>query len=188
VFGNFGRGGHIGVSAGSPQRGIFYTKDQALAAYRATADYNRAYLRGVIGDEVDQFCDAEINDTTFNDLFPNIHPWGGWGRFVFRFRPDGNNPEASFMDIMMLAPWPEGKPKPPAAKIHLLGPDEPWTNAPELGSFARVLDQDVFNLPKLQAGVKLKQPPYIWFSAYQEGKIRNFHRNYDRALGLEDGQ
>jgi len=38
------------------------------------------------------------------------------------------------------------------------------------------------------AGLKAKQPPYVWYSSYQEGKIRNFHRNYDRALGLSDAQ
>jgi phenylpropionate dioxygenase-like ring-hydroxylating dioxygenase large terminal subunit len=184
VFGNFGRGGHVGTSASSPQRGMFSTPEQALALYRATADANREYLRGLIGEEVEQFSDAELNDTTFNDLFPNLHPWGGWGRFVFRFRPDGDNPEACLMDIMMLAPWPTGKCKPPAAAIRYLGPDEPWTNAPALGSFARILDQDVFNLPKIQAGVKTRHPPHVWYSAYQEGKIRNFHRNYDRLMGL----
>src|SRR5690606_13255057 len=93
VFGNFGRAGHVGTSTSSPQRGIIGTPEQALAHYRATADMNRAYLRGIIGDAVDTFSDAEMNDTTFNDLFPNLHPWGGWGRFVFRFRPNGMNPD-----------------------------------------------------------------------------------------------
>lgn len=184
VFGNFGRGGHVGASAGSPQRGILSTPEQALGVWRATADANREYLRGVIGEEVEQYSDAELNDVSFNDLFPNLHPWGGFGRMVFRFRPNRDTPDESFMDIMMLAPWPAGIPKPPAAKMRLLGPEESWTSAPELSAFARILDQDVFNLPKIQAGLKTKQPPYVWYSAYQEGKIRNFHRNYDRALGI----
>jgi phenylpropionate dioxygenase-like ring-hydroxylating dioxygenase large terminal subunit len=184
VFGNFGRGGHVGAPSSSPQRGIVSTPEEALAAYRAAADINREYLRGLIGDEVEQYCDAELNDVSFNDLFPNLHPWGGWGRMVFRFRPNGEDPDQALMDIMMLAPWPAGKPKPPAAKLRRLAPDESWTSAPELGAFARILDQDVFNLPKVQAGLKTKQPPQIWYSAYQEGKIRNFHRNYDAALGL----
>src|SRR5262249_6710706 len=75
VFGNFGRGGHAGAGASSPQRGLMATPEQALAHYHGVADFNREYLRGLIGDEVEQFSDAEINDTTFNDLFPNLHPW-----------------------------------------------------------------------------------------------------------------
>jgi len=104
---------------------------------------------------------------------------------VFRFLPMGDDPGRSIMDIMMLAPWPAGKPKPPAAQLHQLGPEEPWTNAPELASFARILDQDVFNLPKVQAGLKTKHPPFVWYSAYQESKIRNFHQHYDRMMEQE---
>ena len=69
-----------------------------------------------------------------------------------------------------------------------LGDEESWTKAPELGAFARILDQDVFNMPRVQAGLKTKHPPYVWYSAYQEGKIRNFHRNYDKALGRESDE
>jgi hypothetical protein len=103
---------------------------------------------------------------------------------VFRFRPNGDDPDEAIMDIMMLAPWPEGKPKPPAAKLRWLAPDASWTEAPELGSFARILDQDVYNLPKVQAGLKAKHSPHVWYGGYQESKIRNFYRNYDRVLGL----
>ena len=52
---------------------------------------------------------------------------------------------------------------------------------------ARIIDQDCLNLPRVQAGLKMKQPPYIWYSAYQEGKIRHFHENWDKWMG-SDGQ
>ena len=90
------------------------------------------------------------------------------------------------MDVMLLAPWPEGKPKPPPAKLKQLGADESWTSAPELGSLAKIIDQDCLNLPYVQIGLKAKQPPYIWYSAYQESKIRNFHRNYNNAMGISE--
>jgi phenylpropionate dioxygenase-like ring-hydroxylating dioxygenase large terminal subunit len=184
VFGNFARAGHVGTSISSPQRAIIKSPEEALAAWRASADMNKAFLRGIIGDEVDIYSDAELNDVTFNDIFPNIHPWGTWGRMVIRFRPNGGNPNEALLDIMMLAPWPAGKPKPPAAKIQHLREDESWTSGVTLGSFARILDQDVFNLPKVQAGLKTKYPPYVWYSAYQEGMIRNFHSHYDRIMEI----
>ena len=40
--------------------------------------------------------------------------------------------------------------------------------------------------PALQRGIKAKNPPHIWYSSYQEMKIRNFHRNYEKALGIAD--
>lgn len=184
VFGNWGRAGHLSAGSASPQRDIFLQPQEAIAQFHATSDANRAYVRTLIGDEVDIYSDAEMTDGSFNDLFPNLHPWGGWARIVFRFRPNGSNPDESLMDVMLLAPWPEGKPKPPPAKTRVLGPDESWTVASELGSLVKIIDQDVFNLPKVQAGLKTKQPPYVWLSSYQEGKIRHFHDLYERALGI----
>lgn len=187
VFGNFGRSG-LFQPEGSPQRGIPIDDDETmLARYRAMADHQREYLRGLIGDEVEQFSDAELNDGgSFNNLFPNSMPWGGFTRITFLFRPNGDNPEESIMDIILLAPWPEGKPKPPPAKIRKLSVDQPWTEAPELLSLSKIIDQDVANVPLVHAGLKAKNPPYIWYSAYQEGKIRKWHELYDKALGLAD--
>lgn len=188
VFGNWGRLGHVNISVSSPQRGIIAPKERAIEAYRAMADFHRAYLRGLIGDEVEQYSDAELNEQTFNNLFPNFSPWGGWARIVYRFRPHGDNPNECLMDIMLLAPWPEGKPKPPARPTRRLGPDESWTNAPELGTLAKIADQDTANMLAVQKGLKAKSPDYIWYSSYQESIIRNFHTLYERKLGLKDGE
>ncbi len=186
VFGNWGRLGHASVSASSPQRGIIVSKELALDAYQGTADFMREYLRSLIGKEVEQYSDAELNDGTFSNLFPNFSPWSGWARIVYRFRPNGDNPDEALMEVMLLGPWPEGKPKPPPAKLRVLGPDESWTHAPELGSLGKIFDQDCGNIPSVQLGLKTKQPDYIWYSGYQELVIRNFHRNYEKALGLSE--
>ena len=186
VFGNWGRLGHVNVSVSSPQRGIVASKEQALAAYYRMADINRDYIRGLIGDEVDDFSDTEINEQTFNNLFPNFSPWGGWGRIVYRFRPNGDNPDECLMEAMLLAPWPEGKPKPPSKPAHVLGIDEPWTAAPELGALAKIFQQDCGNIPQVHIGLKAKMPDTIWYSAYQESIIRNFHKNYEHALGITE--
>lgn len=186
VFGNWSRLGHVNVSVSSPQRGIIGSKETALESYHRMADFNREYLRGLIGDEVEEFSDTELNEQTFNNLFPNFSPWGGWARIVYRFRPNGDNPEECLMETMMLAPWPKGKPKPPSKPVHILSADEPWTNAPELGTLAKIFEQDCGNIPSVQRGLKTKMPDHIWYSAYQESIIRNFHQNYERALGLTE--
>jgi hypothetical protein len=67
-----------------------------------------------------------------------------------------------------------------------LGFDDAWTCAPELLSLSKITDQDVFNVPAVQKGLKAKNPPYVWYGAYQEGKIKNFHKNYEKALGIGD--
>ncbi len=188
VFGNWARAGNAQGGGSSALRGVVASKERSLDEYYRGADGFRAYLAPLLGEEaLAQYSDVELKDGSFNNLYPNLAPWGGWGRIVFRFRPSGENPDESLFDVMLLAPWPAGKPKPPTVAHRILAHDEAWTNAPELGSLGKILDQDVRNLPYVHAGVKTKQPPYVIFSAYQEGIIRNFHRNYERALGLSDG-
>ncbi len=185
VFGNWGRAAQF-PSPGSPFRGIMLTKEEALAQYRQTADGQKGLIQALTGEDLSDFSDLELQGGSFNDLFPNLHPWGGWMRIVFRFRPNGSNPEESIMDIWLLAPWPKDQPRPAPAKPRKLGFDDAWTAAPELLSLSKITDQDVFNVPAVQKGLKAKNPPYIWYSAYQEGKIKNFHANYERALGIAD--
>lgn len=188
VFGNFARLGHAGVSGSSPHRGIHVVREQALEHWRGMADFNREYLRSLIGDEVEEYSDAELNEQTFNNLFPNFSPWGGWGRIVYRFRPNGDNPDECLMQAMLLAPWPEGKPKPPPKPQRFLGADDHWTEAVELGGLAKIFEQDCGNIPQVHKGLKTKQPPYVWVSGYQESIIRNWHHTYEKRLGLEAGE
>jgi nitrite reductase/ring-hydroxylating ferredoxin subunit len=187
VFGNWGRLGHVQSVAASPMRGILPTPEQSLEAYRGYADYNKAWIANVLGEEeANKFSDAELCDITYSSLFPNFAPWGGFGRIVYRWRPNGDNPEECIMELMLLSPWPEGKERPAPAKLHELGIDEPWTNALELGNLSRIIEQDMINLDKVQLGLKNKPEPYVWMSSYQEGVLRNWHQNYAKVLGLEE--
>jgi phenylpropionate dioxygenase-like ring-hydroxylating dioxygenase large terminal subunit len=145
----------------------------------------REAMRALIGDAADEFSDAEFSDAIYYTLFPNLHPWGGFNRITYRFRPYGNDPDMSIMECMFLAPYPEGTPRPPAAPIHWLDVDDDWVEAPELGMLARVFNQDVFNIPKVQRGLKTLKDPYVSFASYNETKIRHFHMLLDRWLAIE---
>ena len=188
VFGNWGRLGHINASGSSPQRGMILPKEATLEIFRMMADYNAEYLRGLIGDEVDQFSDIELVEQTFNNLFPNFSPWGGWARIVYRFRPNGDNPDECILDAMLLAPWPKDQPKPPAAQLTMLGIDDPWVSNEDLGTLARIFDQDTANITQVHRGLKTKKPPHVIYGAYQESIIRAFHDRYEQRLGLEPGE
>jgi phenylpropionate dioxygenase-like ring-hydroxylating dioxygenase large terminal subunit len=188
VFGNWGRPAHASTSIASPTRGMFVTEEQIRQAWYRSADMMKGYLRTIIGDEVEKFSDTELNESTFGCLFPNFCPWSGFGRIVYRFRPHGNDPDRCLMEIMLLAPWPKDKERPAPAALHMLEPHQSWTDAPEIGALGRIYDQDTRNFPRVQAGLKTKQPDHIWYSAYQEAIIRNFHNIYEERLGLADGE
>jgi hypothetical protein len=78
------------------------------------------------------------------------------------------------MDVFLLAPFDGARP--PPAGPHVLGADEPWTNALELGMLAKVFDQDTFNMANVQLGLETTFKPGITLGNYQEAKIRWVHR------------
>jgi nitrite reductase/ring-hydroxylating ferredoxin subunit len=142
----------------------------------AIASPSREHFRGILGDEVDQISDAELVDSIYLTVFPNWHPWGSFNQIVYRFRPHGSNPEECIHECMFFAPAPKGEKRPPAAPIHWLGVDDDWTDAPELGLLAKVFNQDVYNVPSVQRGLKTMKQPFVIFADYGETKPRHFHK------------
>jgi phenylpropionate dioxygenase-like ring-hydroxylating dioxygenase large terminal subunit len=130
---------------------------------------------------VETLTDAELVDSYFLTVFPNMHPWGGFNQITYRFRPNGDDHRSCIMDVLLLSPF-QGRRPPPVAERRL-GPDEPWRGAvDELGSLARVFDQDEFNLEAVQKGLRTTRKRGISFAVYQESKIRHFHHLLDRWL------
>ena len=157
-------------------------KPSAGKNLRATlAEPARESLRETLGEQVDNISDAELVDSIYYSVFPNFHPWGSFNPIVYRFRPHGNNPEESIHECMFFAPKPMGE-CPPAAPIHWLGPDDDWVDAPELGMLAKVFNQDVYNLPRVQRGLRALKQPSIIFADYGETKPRHFHKLLEEHL------
>ena len=148
----------------------------------AMAGPSREALRPILGDRVDQVPDAEFVDSIYFTLFPNFNPWGSFNRIVYRFRPNGSKPEECIHECMYFAPAPDGEKRPPAAPIHWLGPDDDWTEAPELGMLAKVFNQDVYNLPRVQKGLHTLKHPSVIFADYGESKPRHFHKLLDEWI------
>lgn len=146
------------------------------------ATATRERMRSVLGDKVDSICDSEMVDAFYFLLFPNFHPWGAYNRVVYRFRPCGNDPEQSIFEVYFLSPF-TGE-RPPPAKVHELGPDDSFLDAPELGLFARVFEQDASNLPRVQIGLHslAAQGRSVQLAKYQELKLRHFYHLYTNAL------
>jgi phenylpropionate dioxygenase-like ring-hydroxylating dioxygenase large terminal subunit len=139
----------------------------------------RANLQQILGaDKV--IADSEVSDSIYYTLFPNFHPWGGYNRIVYRFRPWQDRHDQSLMECYYLAPFKGERPEP--AEFHLLGEDEPWTDAPELGLLAKVFTQDTFNLPNVQRGLAAAPFDEVVLARYQETKLRHFHHLLNQWL------
>lgn len=146
---------------------------EGRTAREMAAGASRERWRPIVGDHVDQMSDSEMMDSLDYTVFPNFHPWGAFNRIVYRFRPNGDDHRSCIMEVFFLSPF-EGERPPPADEIRL-GVDDPWTDAPVLGMLAKVFQQDVFNMAKVQKGLESTRKPGATFSNYQESKIRWLH-------------
>ena len=130
--------------------------------------------RAAVGSRVDTMSDTEMMDSIDYTVFPNFHPWGAFNRIVYRFRPNGDDHRSAIMEVLFLSPYSGEKPK--NAPIRHLGVDEPFTDEPGLGMLAKVFEQDVFNMSKVQLGLETTRKPGITLANYQESKVRWLHQ------------
>ena len=152
---------------------------RSLLAERAREKIGRSS-----GADMAALSDAEALDLIEYLLFPNMVPWGGQALpIVYRFRPNGNDPDSHLMEIMFLFAKAADGSHPPPAKMNLLEPGQDWKDAPELGSAAMVADQDTDNLMRIQRGLKASRKPGVTLARYQESRIRHFHETLDAYLG-----
>ena len=144
---------------------------------------SRDSLRPIIGDRADRLSDAELVDSIDYSVFPNFHPWAAYQRLVYRFRPNGDDHESCIMDVYILSPF--NGDRPPPAAVQWIGSEESWIDAEVLGSTGRILDQDSFNIPRVQIGLRSAPAAGLPLSMYQESKVRHFHSVLDGWLGIE---
>jgi len=146
------------------------------------ARLHRAHYARKMRADLSGFSDAEILDAIQYHVFPNFSPWAGIGQpITYLWRPYGDDPGTSVMDVMLLQPLPDGGERPEPAPVHLLGMDEPWSCAPELGKYTAIFEQDSGNFAQLQRGVRHGRKGNT-YAVYQESKIRHFHRTLDAYM------
>jgi phenylpropionate dioxygenase-like ring-hydroxylating dioxygenase large terminal subunit len=150
----------------------------SMRAMAAAASRER--YRAVAGDWVDRLSDAEMMDSIDYTVFPNFHPWGAFNRIVYRFRPNGNDHRSAIMEVLFLAPFTGERP-PPATPIRL-GVDQPFTEVAALGNLAKIFEQDVRNMGKVQSGLESTMKPGVTYATYQESKVRWLNTMFDEWL------
>jgi len=153
---------------------VFIELSPGQTARETSAAAARERWRSVVGDGVDDWSDAEFIDNLDYTLFPNFHPWGAYNRIVYRFRPNGDDHRSSIMEVFLLAPF-KGERPPPAPTTYLAAEDS-YTMAAELGMLGKIMDQDLFNMPKVQKGLEQTIKPGVTLGTYQESKVRWLHQ------------
>tara|TARA_B100001996_G_scaffold382770_1_gene375629 strand:- start:1557 stop:2927 length:1371 start_codon:yes stop_codon:yes gene_type:complete len=129
-----------------------------------------------------QFSTSEIIDAIQYHIFPNFVPWAGYGvPIVYRFRPNGDDPKTSIIDVILLQadndPTKESNPN-----IHWLNIEDSWTKAEELGGLGEIFDQDESAFAAGQKGLECSSNEKITLSLYQESRIRFYHKTLEEYL------
>jgi phenylpropionate dioxygenase-like ring-hydroxylating dioxygenase large terminal subunit len=146
----------------------------------AIAKSMREVMGPAMGVDFSELNDDQLVDDYHYTLFPNltfnIHARGCW---VFRHRPHPDDPHRMDFDVWNLL-------RAPAAEI--ARPEHVRARASDY-SLAKafpggdVLDEDMANLPNVQAGMRSAGFQGLFLS-HQELRIRHFHRTLEGYLGI----
>jgi hypothetical protein len=155
---------------------------EGTTAREFLAEMLRGQLSQMTGHDHGGRSNAEVLDAVEYLVFPNFTPWPGFGLpIVYRYRPDGANPESCIVDIMLLAEVPADGPRPKNAAVTWIDGDD-WTAAPELGALGTVFNQDRANITRMQKGLKTGPKRTVTLSSYQEVRIRHHAQTLDSYL------
>jgi nitrite reductase/ring-hydroxylating ferredoxin subunit len=161
---------------------------EGVTARAYAAEAARKALSAEDGWDYSDCSDAEMVDALLYNVWPNMSFWAGFSpNLVYRWRPNGLDPESGIMDVIIMKRVPKTGPRPKPCVVHELGADDPWTDAPELGEgLIGIFEQDMGNLPYVQQGLHASGTGVVQFGRYTEMRIRQLHRMIDRYI--EEGE
>jgi phenylpropionate dioxygenase-like ring-hydroxylating dioxygenase large terminal subunit len=159
--------------------GMKLTVEDGATARASMGAHNRQRFAELFGRDLDMASDAEVQDAFTYNVFPNFSPWGGFQpTVVYRWRPWPDQ-DHTLMEVRLLGRLKPGE-EAPVPEMLFLEPHESF--AGPLGQLGTVLEQDMVNLPQVQAGMKASKTRKVRLSRYQESRIRHFHATMDKYL------
>ena len=146
--------------------------DMPLSSFMATLRRREADMKGI---DVEAFSDDDLLIGEDWNIFPNMMtPGNGLNTLIFRFRPNGLDPESCLWDVWSLERVPEGsEPKMVEREFYQDWHDHDW---------GRVMTQDSVNMPNIQRGMHSRGFTHLICSR-QDASIANFHRNLMTYVG-----
>jgi hypothetical protein len=157
--------------------------DEGVTARMYASEITRKALAAEDGWDYSDVSDAEMVDALLYIVFPHMSFWAGYApNVVYRWRPNGLDPDTSIMDVIILKRVPKDGPRPKPVPEHRLSLNEDWSDSPMLGALAPVFEQDMENLPHVQTGLKTSGTGVVHFALYSEMRIRLLHANIARMI------
>jgi nitrite reductase/ring-hydroxylating ferredoxin subunit len=156
---------------------------EGMTAREVLGQQMRDQLEETTGRDYSDASDSELLDAIQYLLFPNFHPWGGVkSNIVYRWRPNGIDPDSCIFELIYMAAYPLDQPKPKPVPVRWVEAGTMFADLPELGLIGPIFDQDMFNLPFVQEGLKASRKQTILLARYQESRIRHFNQTLDTYM------
>lgn len=148
------------------------------------AAWRRKTMGEMLGIDFSRASDSYMLDATQYFMFPNFWPWYGEGLPLSYQFMAGATPDECVMEARLTLPVPEGCPRPPAPELVEIDFETPIADVPGMGFIASVFDQDFFNTPLIQAGLKAPRTDdaCLTLGRHQEIRIQAFHDMIARKL------
>ncbi len=159
---------------------------EGRSARAALGEKMREVSEKQYGGDYSGVSESELLDALVYNVFPNFAPWGGFmPNIVYRWRPWPDQ-DRCLMEVRVIARIPEDQRReglrPAGVPMHMLGDDQIWADAPELGVLGAVLDQDSENMQLCHEGLKASKNQAVELADYQEVRIRHIHQTLDYYL------
>ncbi|MDA0338492.1 MAG: hypothetical protein O2910_01400 [Proteobacteria bacterium] len=169
------------------------TVPDGRTARSVTAEFLRETLGPEIGVDLSKVSDSEMLDSIEYHLFPNMFMFPGISLpMVYRFRPNGMDPDTSIFDLLFLSIIPEGAEKPEAPEPVKIDIGTSYATVEGVGDFlGPIYDQDTGNLEMQQKGFKASlgigkgassSKKAQTLGNYQEIRLRRIHKTLDSYL------
>jgi len=131
-----------------------------------------------LGCDFSQLSESQLNDDFHYTIFPNvtlnIHAQFTW---VFTHRPHPHDPQRMYFDFLNLVRMPAHPVPRPTREHYKVEDGVSLAHIPG----GNVLDEDLYNLPRVQAGMRSAAFTALHLST-QEVRIRHFHRTLMQYL------
>jgi phenylpropionate dioxygenase-like ring-hydroxylating dioxygenase large terminal subunit len=142
------------------------------------AEMGKAYSR-----DFSTFSESITLDSIEYFLFPNSFFFPGLSLpMVYRFRPDKDDLDACYFDLLILRPRPLDGEAPPPPDVMELDVDDSYTLAKGLGGLGRVYDQDTANMAAQTRGFRSSVKRGQTLGNYQESRARHLQQRVREYL------
>lgn len=163
--------------------------DTKVPAGRKARSVAAEHLRNTMGEEfgldLSSVSDSEMMDSIEYHLFPNMFLFPGISLpMIYRFRPNGMDPDSAIFDLLFLRPLKPGEEQPEAPEPSKIDIETSYADAPGMAPWlGHIYDQDTGNLARQQKGFKASRGKLgQTLGNYQEIRVRKIHKTLDAYL------